>query len=147
MVVLDRRGGMCQMAFLTLPMAVTSATQKDDDSVCGPDVGARKEVSMEFTFALGYLGAAVLVVGSIAIGVLYYLIGSPGFGYEWVATAIGAFVGALVVSEFIIGLESFEPVYDGLALIPALAGGLIVGGVVAAVTRFLTRDTLAASAH
>src|SRR5687767_8224157 len=100
---------------------------------------------MEFTFALGYLGAAVLAAGSIAIGLLYYWIGDPQFSLEWVATAIGAFVGGFIASEFIVGFQTFQPVYDGLALIPAFIGGVVVGGVVAGVTRFLTRDLVASA--
>jgi len=98
---------------------------------------------MEFTFALGYLGLAVLIVGSIVIGVAIYMVGSPHLSYEWVATAIGAFIGGFIASEFVIAFQAFEPVYDGLALIPALVGGLLVGGLTAAVARFVTRQPLA----
>jgi hypothetical protein len=98
---------------------------------------------MEFTFALGYLGAGVLILGSIAMGILFYLFGEPQFRYEWVVTAVGAFVGAFVASEFVIAFQGWEPVYDGLALIPALVGGLVVGGAVAGATRLLTREPLA----
>ena len=100
---------------------------------------------MEFTFALGYLGAAVLILGSIAVGILFYLIGDPQFSYEWVATAVGAFIGGFVASEFVIAFQGWEPVYEGVALIPALVGGLIVGGLVAGATQFLTREPLTAS--
>jgi uncharacterized membrane protein YeaQ/YmgE (transglycosylase-associated protein family) len=101
-----------------------------------------KEVLMEFTLELGYLGAALLALGSIVIGVLFYVIGDPQFSYEWIVTAIGAFVGALVASEFFIDLKGWDPVYEGVALVPALVGALIGGGVVAGVTRFLTRNPL-----
>jgi len=97
---------------------------------------------MEFTFALGFLGAAVLILGSIAIGIAFYVFGDPQFNLEWVVTAIGAFIGGFVTSELVIGLRDYQPVYDGLALVPAVIGGVIVGGIVAAITRFLTRERL-----
>jgi len=100
---------------------------------------------MEFTFALGYLGAAILVLASVLIGILFYVIGDPQFNYEWLVTAVGAFIGGFVASEFVIAFQGWEPVYEGVALIPAVAGGLIVGGAVAGVTRFLTREPLTAS--
>jgi len=102
---------------------------------------------MEFSFALGYLGAAVLILGSIAIGIAFYFVGDPQFNFEWVVSAIGAFVGGFVTSELFIGLRDYQPVYDGLALVPALIGGVIVGGVVAAITRLLTRGRFSPQAR
>jgi len=93
---------------------------------------------MEFAFTVGVIGWLVLILGAIVIGIVAQLIGQPEFGYEWVVTAIGAFIGGVAASEFVVGLQTFEPVYDGLALIPALIGGLVVGTVVAVATRLLT---------
>ncbi|MEX2548118.1 MAG: hypothetical protein WD830_10070 [Chloroflexota bacterium] len=103
---------------------------------------------MDFTFSLGYLGAALLIVGVAAIGVIVYLIGRPHFGYEWLLTAIAAVVGGFVASEFIVAFRTWEPVVDGLATVPAMLGGAVVGVVTAAATRVVTADTVAAtSAH
>jgi hypothetical protein len=93
---------------------------------------------MEFTFSLGVWALAVLVVASLAYGVVVELIGEASFGYEWVLTAITAGVGAFVASEFIVGFRDWEPLFDGLAIVPALVTGLIVGGVIAAAARYLT---------
>ena len=101
---------------------------------------------MEFTIALGLGGWLALIVGAIVIGVVAQYIGDAHFGYEWVLTAIGAFIGGLVLSEFFVDLRSFEPVWDGLALIPAAIGGVVLGGVVAGVTRYLTRETFTTAA-
>jgi hypothetical protein len=46
-----------------------------------------------------------------------------------------------VASEFIIGWQAFEPVFDGLALVPALIGGLVVGLIVEVTTRLVTGGT------
>jgi len=102
---------------------------------------------MELTFELGYLGLLVLALGSIAIGVAFYVFGDPEFNYEWLVTAIAAFVGGFVTSEFVIGLRGYEPVWDGLAIVPALIGGVIVGAVAAGVVRLLTRSQMSAQAR
>jgi uncharacterized membrane protein YeaQ/YmgE (transglycosylase-associated protein family) len=67
--------------------------------------------------------------------------GETRTGYEWLVDAIAAGIGALIASEFIIGWQAFEPVFDGLALVPALIGGLVVGLVIEVVTRFMTGGT------
>ena len=93
---------------------------------------------MELSIVLGLGGWLVLIVGSLLFGVAAQLIGDTRTGFEWLVAGIGAFVGALVASEFILAWQSAGPVYDGLALVPALIGGLAVGIVVDVATRFLT---------
>ena len=39
--------------------------------------------------------------------------------------------------------QTFEPVWDGLAIVPALIGGLVLGIVVEIATRYLTGGTYA----
>jgi hypothetical protein len=41
-----------------------------------------------------------------------------------------------VCSEFIIDLRTFSPVWDDLALVPALIGGLVVATIVGVVVRY-----------
>lgn len=96
---------------------------------------------MEFVIEMGVGGAAVLVIGAVVFGVVAQFVGETRTGYEWLVDAIGAGIGALVASEFIIGWQAFAPVFDGLALLPALVGGLVVGLVVEVATRFLTGGT------
>jgi len=85
---------------------------------------------MDFTISMGIGGLTVLIIGAIAIGLGTYLIGDVNSPYQWLVTGTAAFVGGLIASEFIVGFRTVEPVWDGLALLPALAGGLILGGVV-----------------
>jgi uncharacterized membrane protein YeaQ/YmgE (transglycosylase-associated protein family) len=96
---------------------------------------------MELTIELGLGGAIVLIVGALAFGVLAQFVGETRTGYEWLIDAIAAGFGALVASEFIIGWQAFEPVWDGLALVPALIGGLVAGVVVEVATRYMTGGT------
>lgn len=93
---------------------------------------------MEFSIALGFLGWLALAVGALLFGVIAQSLGETRTGYEWLVDSIGAGVGALVASEFIVAWQTFEPVWDGLALVPAVLGGLVVGVIVEVATRFMT---------
>ena len=93
---------------------------------------------MEFAIALEVGGWGVLIVGAVIFGVALQLIGDAEFGYEWVVTAVAAFIGGLAASEFVVDWRAFEPTFGGLAIVPALIGGLVVGLVVEAATRLLT---------
>jgi uncharacterized membrane protein YeaQ/YmgE (transglycosylase-associated protein family) len=93
---------------------------------------------MEIAFALGLGGWAVLLIGALLFGVLAQFVGETRTGYEWLVDSIGAGVGAVVASEFIIGWRSVEPVFDGLAIVPAVVGGLVLGLIVEVATRYLT---------
>ncbi len=98
---------------------------------------------MEFTFALGIGGWLLLIIAALAFGVIAQSIGEIRTGYAWFVDAIGFGVGALVASEFVLAWRSFEPVWDSLALVPALLGGLVIGIVVEVATRDLSGGTYA----
>jgi len=93
---------------------------------------------MELAISLGVLGWIAVIVGALIFGVVAQLIGETRTGYEWLVDAIGAGIGAIVASEFIVAWQSWGPMFDGLAIVPALIGGLVVGVVVELVTRYLT---------
>jgi uncharacterized membrane protein YeaQ/YmgE (transglycosylase-associated protein family) len=92
---------------------------------------------MELSFTIGMWAVIALVIGSVVLGVAIQLLGNPDFGYEWLITAIAAGIGAFVASEFIVGFRTWEPMFDGLATIPALIGAIVVGGVAAIAMRVL----------
>lgn len=98
---------------------------------------------MEFAIALGFGGWIVVIVGALVFGGVAQLVGQTRTGYEWLVDAIAAGIGALVASEFVVAWQTFQPMWDGLALVPALAGGLVAGVVVEVVTRYLTGGTYA----
>ena len=98
---------------------------------------------MELSIELG-IGAWVLVfAGALIFGIVAQTIGETRTGFEWVVDAIGAGVGAVVASEFIVALQATGPVWDGLALVPALIGGLVLGVIVELITRSVTGGTYA----
>ena len=98
---------------------------------------------MELAITLGLGGWILLIVGAVVFGVIAQYIGEARTGAEWLVDAIGAGAGALIASEFIVGLQAFGPVWDGLALVPALVGGLLVGVIVELSTRYVTGGTYA----
>jgi uncharacterized membrane protein YeaQ/YmgE (transglycosylase-associated protein family) len=101
--------------------------------------GVRKEEGkMELAISMGIGGLLVLLAGALLFGVIAQFIGEARTGYEWLVDAIGAALGAVIASEFIISARTFEPVWDGLALVPALVGGLVLGIIVELATRYLT---------
>jgi hypothetical protein len=97
---------------------------------------------MEFDLGLTALG--VLAVLSIGFGALAYLVGKPGSRWEFPIAVAGYFAGGLFVSEVMFAgatEDELQPIIDGLAFDEALLGGLVVGLVVAFVTRRLTRGS------
>lgn len=96
---------------------------------------------MEITYSLGIWGGLVLVLGALVIGVALQFIGEVRTGFEWAIAGIGAFVGGLVASEWIVAWQAFGPVYDGIALVPAVAGGLVLGIAVDAIVRYSTEGS------
>jgi uncharacterized membrane protein YeaQ/YmgE (transglycosylase-associated protein family) len=96
---------------------------------------------MEFAIGLGLGGWVILIVGALVFGVIAQFVGETRTGYEWLVDAIAAGIGALFASEFIVAWRTFEPTWDGLALVPALLGGIVVGLVVEVATRYLTGGT------
>jgi uncharacterized membrane protein YeaQ/YmgE (transglycosylase-associated protein family) len=93
---------------------------------------------MELAITLGLGGWVVLVVGALIFGAAAQLIGETRTGFEWLVDAVAFGIGALVASEFIVAFQDAGPVFDGLALVPALIGGLVVGLVIEVAARFTT---------
>ena len=101
---------------------------------------------MELALTLGLWGWIAVIVGALAFGVVAQSIGETRTGFEWLIDAIAAAFGAVVASEFIVGWQSFGPMFDGLAIVPALIGGLVVGLVVEVATRVVTGGQYAPAA-
>lgn len=93
---------------------------------------------MELAINLGIGGWLVLLAGALLFGVVAQFIGEARTGFEWLVDAIAAALGAVIASEFIISARTFQPVWDELAIVPALIGGLVLGIVVELATRYLT---------
>lgn len=98
---------------------------------------------MEFAITIGVGGLILLIAGALVFGVVAQFVGETKTGYEWLVDAIAAGIGAFVASEFIVAWQTVGPVWDGLAIVPALIGGLAVGLIVELATRYLTGGTYA----
>jgi uncharacterized membrane protein YeaQ/YmgE (transglycosylase-associated protein family) len=96
---------------------------------------------MEFAISLGLGGWILLIVGALLFGVVAQFVGDTRTGVEWLVDGVAAAIGALAASEFIVSWRAFEPTWDGLALVPALIGGVVIGLVVEVTTRYMTGGT------
>jgi uncharacterized membrane protein YeaQ/YmgE (transglycosylase-associated protein family) len=96
---------------------------------------------MELAIGLGFGGWLVIIAGALLFGVIAQFLGETRTGYEWLVDAIAVGAGAVIASEFVISARAYAPVFDGLALVPALIGGLALGVVVELATRYLTGGT------
>jgi uncharacterized membrane protein YeaQ/YmgE (transglycosylase-associated protein family) len=96
---------------------------------------------VELAVDLGLGGFVLVIIGGLIFGGVALLIGEPRTGYEGLVDGIAFCVGAIVASECITAFQDSGPMFDGLAVLPALAGGIVVGLVVEIVTRFVTGGT------
>lgn len=90
---------------------------------------------MDLSFDITALGLVAIAAASVLYGLALAVVGDGGVGYEWLLTAIATFVGAFIGSEYL-GLTSYAPIWEGIALVPAVLGGAVTGFVVALVTRY-----------
>jgi uncharacterized membrane protein YeaQ/YmgE (transglycosylase-associated protein family) len=93
---------------------------------------------VEFTTDITLVGWALLIGGSLVFRVIVQFVGRTETGWEWLVGAIAAFVGAVFASELVTAWTTIEPIWEGVALLPALVGGLVVGILVDLGTRFVT---------
>jgi hypothetical protein len=94
-----------------------------------------RRLAMDFTIDLQIGGWVLAIAAALVFGAIVQFIGDVRLSLEWLIAGIAFFIGAVFASEFITAWRTFEPVWEGLALVPALAGGLVVGIAVDVVTR------------
>jgi uncharacterized membrane protein YeaQ/YmgE (transglycosylase-associated protein family) len=87
------------------------------------------------------IAAMLLVLAALLIGVVSQYIGDVTVGFEWAATGVAALIGGYLGSEAFGTASTWGPVYDGLYLLPAIIGALVVGFVVDAVLRYSTEGS------
>lgn len=79
-------------------------------------------------------GVIILVIGAAVLGLIgQFAIPGARFGYEWIATGVGALVGGYVASE-VINPTGWSDA-GGLLIVPALVGGVVLGVIVWLVAR------------
>lgn len=80
-------------------------------------------------------------------GVIAQFIGETRTGYEWLIAGIAALVGGWLGSEAFGTVSTWGPEVENFFVLPALIGGVVVGGVVDAVVRTLTGGSFVAHAR
>lgn len=86
------------------------------------------------TFDMTWIAWGVVILLALVVGVLVQMYMQPKTSYEWLVTGVGAILGAWLGSE-ITAFSTITPVWENLAIIPAVIGG-VVG---AAVFEFVAR--------
>jgi uncharacterized membrane protein YeaQ/YmgE (transglycosylase-associated protein family) len=87
---------------------------------------------------MSLLAAIVMVVGALVIGVVAQLIGEVTLGFQWAVTGLGALIGGYIGSESFGTYSTWGAEFDGLYIVPALIGAVVLGGIVDVVVRYLT---------
>ncbi len=87
------------------------------------------------------VAALLLVLGALLIGVVSQYIGDVTVGYEWAVTGAGALIGGYLGSEAFGTASTWGPEFQGLYVLPAIIGALIVGFVVDAILRYSTEGS------
>jgi uncharacterized membrane protein YeaQ/YmgE (transglycosylase-associated protein family) len=87
---------------------------------------------------IGWIGLLLLGGGAILIGALAQFIGETRTGYEWLVAGVAALAGGWIASEAFGTLSTWGPSVEGLYLLPALIGGVLLGGLIDVVVRTMT---------
>ena len=87
---------------------------------------------------MGWLAITTLIAAALVIGVAAQVIGETATGWEWVPVGLGALIGGWIGSEALAGASTWGPVFDGLYLLPALIGALVLGAAVDLIVRYAT---------
>jgi uncharacterized membrane protein YeaQ/YmgE (transglycosylase-associated protein family) len=87
------------------------------------------------------LAFALLIVGAVVLGAIPQFVGEPTIGYEFVFPMIGAAVGGWLGSEAFGEFSTWGPEFEGLYVLPALIGAVVVAALVDAVVRYVSGGT------
>lgn len=79
---------------------------------------------------MGTTGFIVLLAGALVLGIIVQYVGQARSGFDWLVTAVAAAVGSYVASEWLGGASTWGPQLDGLYILPALIGAIVLGAVV-----------------
>ena len=100
------------------------------------------------TLDMTVLAFAVVMLAALLVGVLVQLYLEPKTSYEWLITAIGVSIGAWFASELTwtqwFSGTNFGPTWEGVLIIPAVIGGLVLGGIFEFVARTIETAPTAA---
>lgn len=88
---------------------------------------------------MGVWAVILLLAGAVVLGTLIQglalAFGQRAIAYEWLMAAIGAAIGGFIASEWLGAASTWGPAVDGMFVLPALMGAIILGAVVDVVFR------------
>ena len=87
---------------------------------------------------MGGFGLLLLVAGALVIGLIAQFVGETRTGLEWFVAGTAALIGGWLGSEAFGNASTWGPAVESLYVLPALVGGVVVGGLVDAVVRTMT---------
>lgn len=87
------------------------------------------------------LAAVLLVIGAIVLGAIAHVVGERRTGFEGPIVAIAALIGGYLGSEAFGTYSTWGYAFEGLYVVPALIGAVILGVVVDAIVLYFARDT------
>ena len=85
---------------------------------------------------MGGLALMLVIVAGIVLGVVVQMIGVTRSGYDGLITGIAVVGGAIVAGQWLGGVSTWGPQFDGLYLLPALIGGIVLGVIADFAVRF-----------
>jgi uncharacterized membrane protein YeaQ/YmgE (transglycosylase-associated protein family) len=93
-----------------------------------------------FGWDVGMSGIAVflLVAAALIAGAIPLFIGQVRTGYEWLATAAAVLVGGWLGSEAFGGISTYGPAFEGLYIVTALVGAVVLGVVADLAVRYVS---------
>jgi uncharacterized membrane protein YeaQ/YmgE (transglycosylase-associated protein family) len=92
---------------------------------------------------MGIWGAVIMIAFALVMGIVAQMYGAKHWTYEWLVTGFAALVGAFVASEYLGAFSAYGPQYDGLAIVPALIGAVVVGVLAHLFTRTAVNEPTA----
>jgi uncharacterized membrane protein YeaQ/YmgE (transglycosylase-associated protein family) len=87
------------------------------------------------------LAAILLVLGAIALGAIAHFVGERRTGFEGPIVAIAALIGGYLGSEAFGAYSTWGYAFEGLQVLPALIGAVILAVVVDAIVLYLARGS------
>lgn len=93
---------------------------------------------LSWNVGMGGWALAVLIGGSLLIGIIAQFIGDTTSGWEWLPVSIAALVGGWIGSESLAGASTWGFQIENLYVVPALIGAIVLGGVVDLALRYAT---------
>jgi hypothetical protein len=85
---------------------------------------------------MGVWGYVILVAGALAIGLIAQFAGKSRTMFDWLITGVIAGGAAFIGSELLGTFSTWGPELDGLFVLPALIGGVVVGAIVDGAVRY-----------